>query len=90
MDIESKFLIHLADSLNAEICSGLITNMNEAFEWFRNTFLWVRLTKNPMKYGMNTEDLYKRLNTMNFDTSNPDALYIAWLKELLENSINSL
>jgi len=49
MDIESKFLLHLADSLNAEICSGLITNMSEAFEWFRNTFLWVRLTKNPMR-----------------------------------------
>jgi len=36
---------------------------------------------------MNTEDLYKQLNTMNFDTSNPDALYIAWLKQLLEKSI---
>lgn len=74
-DIESKFASHLDDSLNAEIVSGLITNMTEAFDWFKNTFFWVRIIKNPLAYGINTEQLQKRINEMdNFNALNQDLL----------------
>ncbi|KAI9492472.1 Sec63 Brl domain-containing protein [Zychaea mexicana] len=50
--IESKFIEHIADNLNAEISLGTVTNVHEAVTWLSYTYLYVRMKKNPMVYGM--------------------------------------
>ncbi|KAI7860666.1 Sec63 Brl domain-containing protein [Circinella umbellata] len=50
--IESKFIEHIADNLNAEISLGTVTNVDEAVTWLSYTYLYVRMKKNPMVYGM--------------------------------------
>lgn len=50
--IESTFIKSLPDHLNAEIASGTVTNLEEAVSWLGYTYLYVRLTKNPMAYGI--------------------------------------
>ncbi|KAJ8698174.1 putative steryl acetyl hydrolase mug81 [Pleurotus ostreatus] len=50
--IESQFQGGLIDSLNAEIALGTVANANDASQWLRWTYLFVRMKKNPMYYGM--------------------------------------
>ncbi|MCL4136438.1 UNVERIFIED_CONTAM: hypothetical protein GTU68_036916, partial [Idotea baltica] len=50
--IESSFINHLADNLNAEIALGNVTNIDEAVEWLSYTYLYVRMRKNPQAYGL--------------------------------------
>ena len=38
----------LADNLNAEICLGTVTNVEEAVQWLSYTYLYVRMRKNPL------------------------------------------
>lgn len=49
--IESNFVKHLTDNLNAEIASGTVTSVQEAMEWLKYTYLHVRLAQNPLVYG---------------------------------------
>lgn len=51
--IESNFIKQLADHLNAEIVSGTVTNIAEATEWLQYTYLFCRMLKNPLAYGIN-------------------------------------
>lgn len=53
--IESSFINHLADNLNAEITLGTVTNIEEVKAWLKYTYLYVRMRKNPQCYGL----LYK-------------------------------
>nr|XP_045603528.1 activating signal cointegrator 1 complex subunit 3-like [Procambarus clarkii] len=53
--IESSFINHLVDNLNAEVSLGTVTNIDEAIEWMSYTYLFVRMRKNPQVYGL----LYK-------------------------------
>lgn len=53
--IESSFINHLADNLNAEITLGTVTNIEEVKQWLKYTYLFVRVRKNPQCYGL----LYK-------------------------------
>ncbi|KAG2182998.1 hypothetical protein INT44_005979, partial [Umbelopsis vinacea] len=50
--IESKFIEHMVDNLNAEISLGTVTNVDEAVTWLSYTYLYVRMKKNPLVYGM--------------------------------------
>ena len=50
--IESNFIKQLADHLNAEVVGGTVTNILEAIEWLRYTYLHVRMCKNPVAYGI--------------------------------------
>ncbi|SCV72482.1 BQ2448_4019 [Microbotryum intermedium] len=50
--IESKFVEGLVDSLNAEISLGTVTNMDEGVRWLGYSYLFVRMRKNPLLYGM--------------------------------------
>ncbi|OAD78991.1 hypothetical protein PHYBLDRAFT_154493 [Phycomyces blakesleeanus NRRL 1555(-)] len=50
--IESKFIENIVDNLNAEISLGTVTNLSEAVTWLSYTYLYVRMKKNPMVYGM--------------------------------------
>lgn len=51
--IESQFIAHLTDNLNAEIVLGTVTNVSEACSWLRYTYLNVRLHQSPITYGIN-------------------------------------
>ena len=51
------FLALLADNLNAEISLGTVTNVEEAVQWLSYTYLYVRMRKNPLVYGMKYAEL---------------------------------
>lgn len=53
--IESSFVKQLADHLNAEIVGGTVTTLNEAATWLRYTYLYVRMLKNPIAYGITAD-----------------------------------
>ena len=53
--IESNFIQQLADHLNAEVVGGTVTSLNEAVTWIGYTYLFVRMKKNPLAYGINAD-----------------------------------
>ena len=53
--IESTFIKQLADHLNAEVVGGTVTTIDEAVEWLTYTYLYVRMCKNPLSYGINAD-----------------------------------
>ena len=55
--IESNFIKQLADHLNAEVVSGTVTNISEAAEWLQYTYLFCRMVKNPLAYGINSTQI---------------------------------
>ena len=57
--IESTFLNHLADNLNAEVNLGTVSNLSEAVIWISYTYLFVRMRKNPMAYGIPYSEVQK-------------------------------
>ncbi|KAI9141161.1 Sec63 Brl domain-containing protein [Paraphysoderma sedebokerense] len=57
--IESQFAEHMVDNLNAEIALGTVTNIDEAVQWLGYTYLFIRMKKNPLHYGMNHEELFE-------------------------------
>lgn len=56
--IESCLIKSLPDHLNAEIVNGTITNIKEATSWLSYTFLFIRMMKNPLVYGMTYDELH--------------------------------
>jgi activating signal cointegrator complex subunit 3 len=50
--IESKFIKQLADHLNAEVVAGTVTTIEEAATWLTYTYLYVRMVRNPLAYGI--------------------------------------
>lgn len=54
--IESKFIENIVDNLNAEISLGTVTNVDEAVTWLSYTYLYVRMKKNPLIYGMDNNE----------------------------------
>lgn len=56
MPIESQFTEALADHLNAEIILGTVTNFREAVQWLSYTYLYTRMLRNPMVYGITYEE----------------------------------
>ncbi|KAM0787951.1 hypothetical protein ACM66B_006155 [Microbotryomycetes sp. NB124-2] len=55
--IESKFVEGLVDSLNAEVSLGTVTTMDEGVRWLGYSYLFVRMRKNPLVYGMVVDDV---------------------------------
>jgi activating signal cointegrator complex subunit 3 len=43
--------------MNAEIVNGTINNIKEASSWLSYTFLFIRMLRNPLVYGMTMADL---------------------------------
>ena len=67
---ESSFIKALPDHLNAEIVSGTVTSIQEAVQWLSYTYLYIRMLRNSLAYGINTRqrmedplllDLYAQL-----------------------------
>ncbi|KAJ9082208.1 putative steryl acetyl hydrolase mug81 [Entomophthora muscae] len=54
--IESNFIGSLVDNLCAEICLGTVATLDEAVTWLSYTFLYVRMRRNPMVYGLTWEE----------------------------------
>ena len=57
--IESQFISHLADNLNAEVALGTVSSINEAIAWLKYSYLYVRMQRNPTAYGISPHDLSK-------------------------------
>ncbi|KAJ3149273.1 hypothetical protein HDU86_006996 [Geranomyces michiganensis] len=55
--IESQFAANLTDNLNAEICLGTVTNVDEGIRWLSYTYLYARMLKNPFQYGLSWAEL---------------------------------
>eukprot|EP00981_Chlorochromonas_danica_P013205 scaffold5974_cov158-Ochromonas_danica.AAC.6 len=56
--IESAMVKSLVEHMNAEIVNGTINNIKEAIVWLSYTFLFVRMKKNPLIYGIKYEDIF--------------------------------
>jgi len=54
--IESSFETRLVDHLNAEIVLGTVSNVRDAVQWLGYTYLWIRMNKNPLAYGINHKE----------------------------------
>lgn len=50
--IESQFSRKMVDNLNAEISLGTVTSVPEAVTWLGYSYLFVRMKRNPMSYGI--------------------------------------
>ncbi|KAJ3550589.1 hypothetical protein NM688_g5040 [Phlebia brevispora] len=57
--IESKFTAGMVDALNAEISLGTVANVYDAVRWLRYTYMYVRMRKNPLQYGLPWDEVAK-------------------------------
>ncbi|KAJ2642524.1 activating signal cointegrator 1 complex subunit 3, partial [Coemansia sp. RSA 1694] len=55
--IESKFAANMIDNLNAEITLGTVTNVDEGVAWLGYTYMFIRMQKNPLVYGLTGDEL---------------------------------
>ncbi|KAF2712595.1 Sec63-domain-containing protein [Pleomassaria siparia CBS 279.74] len=55
--IESKFSAKMVDNLNAEISLGTVTTVQEAVQWLGYSFLFVRMQKSPLSYGIDWAEI---------------------------------
>ncbi|KAJ2807036.1 putative steryl acetyl hydrolase mug81 [Coemansia guatemalensis] len=55
--IESRFASNMVDNLNAEISLGTVTNIEEGVAWLGYTYLFIRMQKNPLVYGLTGEEV---------------------------------
>ena len=55
--IESKFSRKLVDNLNAEIALGTVTSVPEAVQWLGYSYLFVRMQRNPLTYGIDWAEI---------------------------------
>ncbi|KAN0066073.1 putative steryl acetyl hydrolase mug81 [Thecaphora frezii] len=55
--IESKFIGGLVDSLNAEVSLGTVTNIRDGVSWLGYTYLFTRMKRTPLTYGMVHEEV---------------------------------
>ncbi|CAN1151841.1 DExH-box ATP-dependent RNA helicase DExH14 [Linum perenne] len=57
LPIESQFISSLKDNLNAEVALGTVTNVKEACAWLGYTYLFIRMRKNPLAYGIGWDEV---------------------------------
>ena len=55
--IESKFSRKLVDNLNAEIALGTVTSIPEAAQWLGYSYLFVRMHRSPLTYGIDWAEI---------------------------------
>ena len=44
-------------SSRLHVCAGTVTNVKEAMAWLSYTYLYVRMLKNPLPYGVSWQEL---------------------------------
>jgi replicative superfamily II helicase len=57
LPIESQFIAELPNHLNAEIILGTVSTLAEAVEWLSYTYLYTRMLRNPIAYGIKFDDM---------------------------------
>jgi len=57
LPIESQFVKELPNHLNAEIILGTVSTLHEAVQWLSYTYLYTRMLRNPMAYGIKYDDM---------------------------------
>ena len=55
--IESRFVAGLVDNLNAEVVLGTVSTVAEGSAWLSYTYLFVRMLRNPLAYGISWAEL---------------------------------
>ncbi|KAF2425247.1 Sec63-domain-containing protein [Tothia fuscella] len=55
--IESNFSKKMVDNLNAEIGLGTVTSVQEAVQWLGYSYLFVRMQRNPLSYGIDWPEI---------------------------------
>ncbi|KAF2135721.1 uncharacterized protein K452DRAFT_260242 [Aplosporella prunicola CBS 121167] len=55
--IESNFSKRMVDNLNAEISLGTVTSVPEAVTWLGYSYLFVRMQRNPLSYGIDWAEI---------------------------------
>ena len=55
--IESRFSTKLVDNLNAEVALGTVTSIPEAVQWLGYSYLFVRMQRNPLTYGIDWAEI---------------------------------
>lgn len=55
--IESKLSRKVVDNLNAEIALGTVTSIPEAVQWLGYSYLFVRMQRNPLAYGIDWAEI---------------------------------
>ena len=78
MPIESQFVNMLSDHLSAEVALGTVTSVREAVTWLSYTYLYVRMCRNPLAYGIP------------FEQKEHDRSLYAWRTELIEGMARRL
>ena len=53
--MESSLHKHLNEHLNAEIIAGTISNSEQALDWVKSTYLYMRVNKNPSFYQLDDD-----------------------------------
>ncbi len=56
LPIESRFSAKLVDNLNAEIALGTVNSISDAVKWIGYSYLFVRMKRNPMAYGIEWQE----------------------------------
>lgn len=57
--IESKFSRKLVDNMNAEISLGTVTSIQEAVQWLGYSYMFVRMQRNPLSYGIDWTEIHQ-------------------------------
>ena len=78
MPIESQFISCLPDHLNAEIVLGTVTSVKEASAWLSYTYLYIRMLRNPLVYGIT------------WDAKQRDPLLVEYRQKLIESAAKEL
>jgi antiviral helicase SLH1 len=55
--IESQFSKKMVDNLNAEIALGTVTSVPEAITWLGYSYMFVRMKRNPIAYGIEWSEM---------------------------------
>lgn len=56
LPIESQFVSRLVDMLNAEVSMGCVSSIDDGKLWLTYTYLYVRMLKNPILYGIPVDE----------------------------------
>jgi len=78
MPMESSFIDALEDHLNAEIVAGTVATVREAVIWLTYTYLYVRVLRNSMAYGIR------------WDARETDPMLEGWCANVVEEAAKRL
>ena len=79
----------MVDALNAEISLGTVGSINDAVQWLRYTYLYVRMRKNPLQYGMGFLTFHSLLLIRNTGLSREEVIEDPFINSKLHEFIQA-